>query len=673
MNWKRYMKNLMPAMLINLAGMVALALFLLASGSSIDTVVFIVVIWLLVFVIYMVVSCYGRKRYLDKLLDITDQLEEAYLIADLMKEPERADDEVFYQILKLAEKSMLENISAVMQERRDYRDYIEQWVHEVKTPITAMKLLCENHPSEFSRAILTELEKVDRFTEQTLYYARSEHTQKDYAIREIQLSDVVHGAIADNKYLLRQNDVSIEMEMVTDTVYTDDKWVRFILNQLIGNSIKYRTEKPRLTFYTEQQSNQVLLFIKDNGIGIAEADLPRVFEKGFTGQNGRNIQNSTGIGLYLCKRLCDKLGIGLSLHSGNNGTTAILLLLFLIRYVNSYMLRRKQKEFAVQSIMGMEQKTIGWLFFAETFLMGAISIAIGIALGVLCSQFMSAMLLASYGHSYELTWTLFPDTVLWTVGFFTISFFVVGLFNVRTIRKIKIIDMLSADRQNEPDLKKNRFIPAILVIYLVLSIWMLETGIQKMIFFFDPRFAFPLHILFWGNIIFPAFTLLWSFVWLLKKKVWTLQTLLIGLLACTVPNTVLAALVPVFESKYYLTLGAGTINQYLLFVVVDLLFLICGIIYLSSSAIVAWKSKSPAHRYQGNNLFFFGQIISKLTTTTKTMTLICITLTMAILMFIIAPVLTEWSMGYLDSRSMYDVQINSRYYEHDSSYYRYRS
>ena len=174
----------------------------------------------------------------------------------------------------------------------------------------------------------------------------------------------------------------------------------------------------------------------------------------------------------------------------------------------------------------------------------------------------------------------------------TISFFVVGLFNVRTIRKIKIIDMLSADRQNEPDLKKNRFIPTILVIYLVLSIWMLETGIQKMIFFFDPRFAFPLHILFWGNIIFPALTLLWSFVWLLKKKVWTLQTLLIGLLACTVPNTVLAALVPVFESKYYLTLGAGTINQYLLFVVADLLFLICGIIYLSSSAIVAWKSKS---------------------------------------------------------------------------------
>lgn len=123
-----------------------------------------------------------------------------------------------------------------------------------------------------------------------------------------------------------------------------------------------------------------------------------------------------------------------------------LFLLFLIRFVNNYMLRRKQKEFAVQSIMGMEQKTVGRLFFAETFVMGMISIAIGIFLGVFCSQFITAMLLTSYGKSYELTWTLFPDTVLLTIGFFVFSFLVVGLFNTRTIRKTKIIDMLAADR-----------------------------------------------------------------------------------------------------------------------------------------------------------------------------------------------------------------------------------
>lgn len=324
MNWKHYVKNLLPAILINLIGMMVLTVFLFATGNSADTVVLIVVVWILVLVICTAAKCYGRKKYLDELLSMVERLEERYLIADLMKEPERADDQVFYQILKLAEKSMLENVSAIRQERKDYRDYIEQWVHEVKTPITAMKLLCENHPSEFTRTILTELEKVGRLTEQTLYYARSEHTEKDYSIREIQLSDVVHGAIADNKYLLRQNSVAIEMDGVTDTVYADDKWVRFILNQLIGNAVKYRAENLRLRFFTNQQDDQVKLVLEDNGIGIAASDLPRIFEKGFTGQNGRNVQSSTGIGLYLCKRLCDKLGIGIALHSNGNGTSVIL-------------------------------------------------------------------------------------------------------------------------------------------------------------------------------------------------------------------------------------------------------------------------------------------------------------------------------------------------------------
>ena len=282
------------------------------------------VVWVLVLLIYIVKSGSIRKKYLDRLLSMVEQLEERYLIAELMKEPERADDQVFYQILKMAEKSMLENISEIRQERKDYKEYIEQWVHEIKTPIAALKLLCDNHPDEFSRAVLTELEKVGNLTEQTLYYARSEHTEKDYFIRETALSDVVHGAISDNKYLLRQNGIAIEIENVTDSVYTDDKWVRFILNQLIGNAVKYRTETPYIKFSTEKQSDQVLFLIEDNGIGIVEADLLRIFEKGFTGQNGRNIPSSTGMGLYLCKQLCDKLGIGISVASDTSGTIVTL-------------------------------------------------------------------------------------------------------------------------------------------------------------------------------------------------------------------------------------------------------------------------------------------------------------------------------------------------------------
>lgn len=338
-----------------------------------------------------------------------------------------------------------------------------------------------------------------------------------------------------------------------------------------------------------------------------------------------------------------------------------LFLLFLIRFVNNYMLRRKKKEFAVQSIMGMEQKTVGRLFFAETFVMGMISIAIGIFLGAFCSQFITAMLLTSYGKSYELTWTLFPDTALLTVGVFVLSFLVVGLFNTRTIRKTKIIDMLAADRENDPALKKSRWIVIAVILFELFTVWMCVTGVQKVWFYYDSRFAMPVQIMFWGNIILPAATLFWSVLWLIRKKKLGFSKYIFGLLICSVLNACIAASVPVLINQYYLPLGAGTVNQYLLFILIDLIFFICSLIYLASSFIVAWKEKSPEHRYKGENLFFFGQVISKLNTTSKTMTLISVTLVLAIFLFIAAPILTGWASGYLDIRSMYDVQISSSY------------
>ena len=111
-----------------------------------------------------------------------------------------------------------------------------------------------------------------------------------------------------------------------------------------------------------------------------------------------------------------------------------LLLLFLIRFANRYMLRSRQKEFALEAVMGMEQRTIARLFFAETLLMGGMAVLLGIGLGAVCSQFVTALLLTSYGQTYHPVWTLFPDTVLWTAGFFLMSFLAVGLLNTRTIR-----------------------------------------------------------------------------------------------------------------------------------------------------------------------------------------------------------------------------------------------
>ena len=324
MNRRQYWKNRIPFLLTNLICMVALTVFLLVCGNSISAVLLILAVWALILLAGLFLTYWKRSRQMRQLLDMAGQLSERYLISEVMELPEQAEDQVYYRLLKMAGKSMLEQIGEVQRERQEYKEYIEQWIHEVKTPITAIKLICENNRCSFTRELMAELENINRFTEQALYYARSEHTEKDYSVREISLSDVVHGAIADNKYLLRQNNVAVTVEDVEYSIYSDDKWLRFILDQLISNAVKYRADQPVLHFFADKKTDSIILSVSDNGIGIPQGDLPRIFEKGFTGQNGRTIHSSTGIGLYLCRRLCDKLGIGISASSEGKGTTISL-------------------------------------------------------------------------------------------------------------------------------------------------------------------------------------------------------------------------------------------------------------------------------------------------------------------------------------------------------------
>ena len=324
MNGKQYWKDKIPIFIINIVCMVLLSVFLFFVGNNVDSIAVILIIWTMLLAGVLTFTYHQRKRRLNRLVKMAEGLEEKYLLSEMLPEPEHAEEQVYFQLLKMASKSMLEQIGTVARERQEYREYIEQWIHEIKTPITAMKLLCENHKEPFTRELMRELEKTNRFTEQALYYARSEYTEKDYSVQEIRLFDVVHQAIEDNKYLLLQNQVALETEESELTVYSDDKWLRFILDQLIVNAVKYSREHPVLHFYTKVQGDQIFLFVEDHGIGICANDLPRIFEKGFTGQNGRIRQNATGIGLYLCKRLCDKLGIGIAAQSGETGTTMIL-------------------------------------------------------------------------------------------------------------------------------------------------------------------------------------------------------------------------------------------------------------------------------------------------------------------------------------------------------------
>lgn len=337
------------------------------------------------------------------------------------------------------------------------------------------------------------------------------------------------------------------------------------------------------------------------------------------------------------------------------------LLLFLINYVNRYMLQKRQKEFAVEMITGMEQKTIGRIFFAETFLLSFLSLSAGIIMGMLASQFITAMLLASFGKTYAFTWTLFPDTVLLTAGFFMLCQIVVGMGNVRILNKSKIIELMTSDRRNEKPLHKSRWMMLICIFYGVMLLWMVESGIVNYELYFDNRHPLPVKLMYWGNVLFPILTLAWEVAaYFLKRKkddISHIGGILVGAICTAVP----AFSIPMLENTYFLGFDTPTQNKYLLFVITDILFIISAIIYLANTALIHWKESSVQHKYKNTNLFLFGQISSKLSTNTKTMTIICITLTFSICLFVIAPILSGWSLGYLDKRSICDIQISSLY------------
>lgn len=200
----------------------------------------------------------------------------------------------------------------------DYKDYIELWIHEIKLPIAASKMIIENNKNKTTKSIEEELDKVENYIEQALFYARSNTVEKDYYIKKVTLKEVVNESIKKNKNILIQEKVAINIHDTDLEVMTDSKWIVFIINQIIQNSVKYRS--PDRTMQIEISAKQgienVILSIKDNGIGIKQGEIERVFEKGFTGTNGRlSSKKSTGIGLYLCKKLCDKLGIAIELNS----------------------------------------------------------------------------------------------------------------------------------------------------------------------------------------------------------------------------------------------------------------------------------------------------------------------------------------------------------------------
>lgn len=270
---------------------------------------------------------YARKRsYYGRLLRSLDVLDRKSLLCEVLDEPDFLEGQILYRVLKECNKSMNDEIATYRHQEEEYREYIEAWMHEVKTPLAAAKLTLENDTGSVPASVSDDLRRIEDYLEQALFYARSGSVEKDYLIRPISLRELVNASVRRNAKDMIASKIGLTLENLDFIVLTDVKWTDFILNQILVNAIKYRSASPSIRLYAKQEKNGVSLLIEDNGIGIRQADLPRVFDRGFTGETGRKFSKATGLGLYLSKRLCDKIGLGISVFSiEGKGTTVHLI------------------------------------------------------------------------------------------------------------------------------------------------------------------------------------------------------------------------------------------------------------------------------------------------------------------------------------------------------------
>ena len=289
-------------------------------------VVLYVILWIVI-----VLWDYSRKRsFFEKLLAHTEQLDKKYLVLETLDKPNFYEGELFWQVLYEVNKSMCEHVKEYELSINDFKEYLEMWVHEAKLPIASMQLMCHNRKGQVDNRFMKQLRRLDQYTEQVLYYVRSEHASQDYLIKEVELAGVVKKVILQNKDDLLERNIELRVKNVSMQVLTDAKWLEFILHQLISNAMKYMDEGKHavLELYAEESKQSCSLHVYDNGIGISQADVPNVFQKSFTGQNGRMQAKSTGMGLYIAKRLCENLGHTIRIESKEGEYTDVIITFF---------------------------------------------------------------------------------------------------------------------------------------------------------------------------------------------------------------------------------------------------------------------------------------------------------------------------------------------------------
>ena len=269
----------------------------------------------------LIYICINFINYYKKHIQLYKLQNEISISLENLPSPKTLMEEDYTNLILNLNKEYKTYISKSDIAKSDMIDYYTMWVHQIKTPISAMKLLIQTSESEISSDLSSELFKIEQYVEMVLSYIRLGSNENDFVIKEYDLDNIVRQAIRKYAPLFIRKKINLDFQPTNFKVLTDEKWLVFVIEQLLSNAIKY-TNKGKISIYPLENKK---LVIEDTGIGISKEDIPRIFDKGFTGYNGRTDKKATGLGLYLCKNILDKLSHKISIESEVGVKTKVIL------------------------------------------------------------------------------------------------------------------------------------------------------------------------------------------------------------------------------------------------------------------------------------------------------------------------------------------------------------
>lgn len=303
-----YIKQKSKILLIILLFCIIFAIVFYLYKLPVEAVIYPSLLCILFGAILMVLDFAKIKRR-HKILEKLGNMPSAMI--DELPSVSNINDYGYQRIIRSLQKEISQLESDSNNRFNDMVDYYTVWAHQIKTPIASMRLTLQNEDTPLSRKLLSDLFRIEQYVEMIMAFLRLDSTSSDYVFKEHNIDTIIRQAVKKyaNEFIDRK--ISLVYNPIDYTVVTDDKWLSFVIEQILSNALKY-TQKGSIKIYMNEN---MMLCIEDTGIGIAPEDLPRIFEKGYTGYNGRSDKKASGLGLYLCNRICKNLDTGITVLS----------------------------------------------------------------------------------------------------------------------------------------------------------------------------------------------------------------------------------------------------------------------------------------------------------------------------------------------------------------------